>query len=108
MIHIDGITFEAPGFTEATFRQAVTRALAEKLYIGPTAKARTVAVHNPTSGMTYLVTRESCTCRAAHHGRACKHRALALYRFEVEGRDITRQFQPDRTDRAASIARRTA
>ncbi len=108
MLQINGIHFEAPGFTEATFRQAVTRALAEKLYIGPTAMAGTVAVHNPTKGMTYLVTRDSCTCRAGRFGRPCKHRAPAFWMFEVEGRDITRQFAPARTDRDVAAVWHTA
>lgn len=105
MLQINGIQFEAPGFTTAAFVRAVERARAEGLHVGYTAKRGTVSVHNPAKGMTYLVTRESCTCEAGRHGRACKHRAIALHMFEVEGIDITVWPHAERTD-SAYVARK--
>ncbi len=86
------------GFTAESFTRAVDRARREGRTVGDTARPRTVAVHNSTKGMTYLVTRETCTCEAGRVGQGCKHRALAIHMFDVEGVDITTPNQRERVD----------
>ena len=88
--------------------RAVDRARREGLTVGDTARPRTVAVHNSTKGMTYLVTRETCTCEAGRVGQGCKHRALAIHMFDVEGVDITTPNQRERVDSGWAARRVTA
>ena len=107
MFTIDNHKVHAPGFTREGFLKAVERAKADGLWLGYVKKAGTVPVQNRSNGMTYLTTRSGCTCNAGQRGRPCKHRAIALYTFEVLGLDITKPGHPERTDEAW-VARRDA
>lgn len=78
------LAVDHPNMTPAFFDTAVKRAMDAGLCIQTTGRASVVAVSSATDAdVSYIVTRDTCTCKGhEHHGR-CYHRALAIAWWDV-------------------------
>jgi hypothetical protein len=91
-----------PGMTPAFFDAAVRRAFDAGLCIQKTSRASVVAVSSSTDAdVSYLVTRETCSCAGAkNHGR-CFHRALYLWWVWAVGGELSSATSDSGTGSAA-------
>lgn len=82
---IAGHEVEAPGFSPATFDQAIKRAHDDGIELEATDRGSVLVAVNPRRGSRYTVTRRSCTCKAGQTGIGCKHRAMAIFFADILG-----------------------
>jgi hypothetical protein len=87
MIQLDGREIDAPGFTAASFQQALGRAAAEGLRANRSEQAGAIAVISGDN--VYEATRSTCTCIAGRYAKPCKHRALAAFLLDGLRLDIS-------------------
>lgn len=75
-----------PTMTVAEFDRGVHKAHLEGCRVVPSGVAGVVFVTSGTRpGISYRVTRRSCTCPAGQQGRPCKHVALAVFVADICG-----------------------
>src|SRR5690606_17488912 len=87
IIDARGLLIEAPGFTPETFTASLERAQTRGYFHITPGRNGAVMVDSGTSDARYVVTRQSCTCKAGMSHGYCCHRAAAIFVSDFYGFD---------------------